>query len=223
MACQNCDVSHSRCTSDGLAGTSPSPTATMSWCAPMASANPVPAWTGLPIMTLWHAPQRATGGHFGHWRNVIPGQRSGWRGASSATARWPKTSCRMRSCASGSTRRAGGPRLHSAPGSIASWSTFASTRSAVRATCRSMPPSRLPMLRPAAGRTASARRARQATRGGHRRAARASARRRRAHLSGRAQQCGGRGGARYLRVERRDIAGSRQRERCAPHSSRDQE
>ena len=39
----------------------------------MASDNPVPAWTGLPIMTLWHAPRRATGGHFGHWRNVIPG------------------------------------------------------------------------------------------------------------------------------------------------------
>ena len=211
MACQNCDVSHSHGASDGLAGTSLSPCRhNAPWCAPGTTAELAPRWTGLPIMTSWRAPQRATGGHFGHWRNVIRGQRSGWRGASSATARWPKTSCRMRSCASGSTRRAGGPRLHSAPGSIASWSTFASTRSAVRPTCRSMPPSRLPMPDLPPDEQLRTRRARQAPRRGHRRAARASARRRRAHLSGRAQQCGGRGGARYLRFERRDIAGSRQ-------------
>ena len=209
---------------DGLAGTSLRPAGTMlRWCAPGTTAELAPRWTGLPIMTSWRAPQRATGGHFGHWRNVIRGQRSGWRGASSATGRWPKTSCRMRSCASGSTRRAGGPRLHSAPGSIASWSISASTRSAARPTCRSMPPSRLPM--PDLRRTNSfeLRRARPAPRRGDRRAAGASARRDRAHLSGRAQQCRGRGGARHLGLRASRHCWFAPSERCAPHSDRDQE
>src|SRR4051812_16538665 len=119
-------------------GTIPRVTGTMpSWCAPDTRADGTPAWMGYPITTSWRAPQKATNVPFGRCRNGMRGQHSGSRGASLGTRRRPRTSCRMRSCASGSTRRGGVPRPQSAPGFIVSWSISASTRGGVRPTCRS--------------------------------------------------------------------------------------
>ena len=143
------------------------------------------------------------------WRGGMRAMRSGSRGASSAARRWPRRSCRMRCCGSGSTRRAGGRRRRSAPGSIVSSSISASTRSAVRPTCRSMPPAIRPIPRPMRRRAGNTR-ARPQARRRDRCLAGASARRDRAHLSGRARQRRGRCRARHVGLRRRDVAGPRQ-------------
>ncbi len=100
------------------------------WARSAAIDRVVPGWTGRPIMTSWGASRRATGEPSRPWCAATPGGRTASQGGSPATTHSPRRSSRTRSCAFGSMRRAGGRRLRSAPGSTASSSISAFTRSA---------------------------------------------------------------------------------------------
>ena len=177
-----------------------------------AAGSPIePAWTGRPIMTSWRAPRRATSGPSGRWRAAtrparcalarrILGQRRAGRGD-----RAGRVPARLDQCAALAPAR---PR--SAPGSIASSSISASTRSAARADLPLAAADDPADPAPDAGTRAGTARARPAARRRDRRAAGPPARRDRAHLSGRARQRRSRGRARHLGLRRRDPAGPRQ-------------